>query len=272
MEGKSSKNKHTMHSGPEYQNEYAPFEFIHVDLFGPISVPVADMARYMISFIDECTRYKWVFPLVEKDSRSITEKFQELVMFIKTQFDTKVLCFQMDQGSEFMNKKIKRFFCKNQIDSRYTTVDDSQSTERINRVLFNDCLTFLNSVNLPEDLWFYAVKFVTVIRNSLLSSIGDSPRIKAALIGSDASTLLRFGQKVIVNQPKTDSKLHAGGVVGYALCPSSTSFGYLIYVPESAERVIDTEYYEVIGANAPLKETIIDPLIKQAESRIGQRY
>lgn len=57
------------------------------------------------------------------------------------------------------------------------------------------------------------------------------------------------------------------GMKGYALCPSSTSFGYLVYVPDSEPCVIDTRHYRVIGDNVELKETVIDPLIDEAENR-----
>ena len=271
MMGKSTKGRHLMNSRLKYQKEYKPFQFIHTDLFGPVQVTAVNVPRYLLAFTDECTRYKWVFPLREKDSQSITARFSELVRFIETQLETKVLCFQMDQGTEFTNKTITQFFHDNGIITRFTTVGDSRSNgvaERTNLLLLNDCRTLLTSVKLPDDLWFYAVKFATLMRNSIVTtSTKESPRAKAGLTGLDISTVLPFGQPVIVNKPKTSSKLHSRGWKGYALCPSSVSFGYLIYVPGAPQDIIDTRHYRAIRDGVEPKETIIDSVIDHAEER-----
>lgn len=271
MMGKSTKGRHLMNSRLKYQKEYKPFQFIHTDLFGPVQVTAVNVPRYLLAFTDECTRYKWVFPLREKDSQSITARFSELVRFIETQLETKVLCFQMDQGTEFTNRTITQFFHDNGIITRFTTVGDSRSNgvaERTNLLLLNDCRTLLTSVKLPDDLWFYAIKFATLMRNSIVtSSTKESPRAKAGLTGLDISTVLPFGQPVIVNKPKTSSKLHSRGWKGYALCPSSVSFGYIIYVPGASPDIIDTRHYRAIRNGLEPKETIIDSVIDHAEER-----
>lgn len=271
MMGKSTKGRHVLHSRLKYQKEYQPFEFFHTDLFGPVKISAVNTARYLLAFTDECTRFKWVFPLRDKDSKSITARFVELVKFVEKQFKTGVLCFQMDQGTEFTNQTIRQFFNENGIITRYTTVGDSRSNgvaERTNLLLLNDCRTLLQSVNLPIDLWFYAVQFATIMRNSIVSStIGDSPRAKAGLTGLDVSTILPFGQPVIINKPKTASKIHSRGIKGYALCPSPHSFGYLIYVPGSDPPVIDTRHYKAIKWDMELQETVLDPIIDQAANR-----
>ena len=271
MMGKSTKGRHVLHSRLKYQKEYQPFEFFHTDLFGPVKISAVNTARYLLAFTDECTRFKWVFPLRDKDSKSITARFVELVKFVEKQFKARVLCFQMDQGSEFTNQTIRQFFNENGIITRYTTVGDSRSNgvaERTNLLLLNDCRTLLQSVNLPIDLWFYAVQFATIMRNSIVSSsIGDSPRAKAGLTGLDVSTILPFGQPVIINKPKVASKIHSRGIKGYALCPSPHSFGYLIYVPGSDPPVIDTRHYKAIRWDMELQETVLDPIIDHAENR-----
>lgn len=269
--GKSTKGRHVLHSRLKYQKEYQPFEFFHTDLFGPVKISAVNTARYLLAFTDESTRFKWVFPLRDKDSKSITARFIELVKFVEKQFKTGVLCFQVDQGTEFTNQTIRQFFNENGIITRYTTVGDSRSNgvaERTNLLLLNDCRTLLQSVNLPIDLWFYAVQFATIMRNSIVSSsIGDSTRAKAGLTGLDVSTILPFGQPVIINKPKVASKIHSRGIKGSALCPSPHSFGYLIYVPGSDPPVIDTRHYKAIKGDMELQETVLDPIINQAENR-----
>lgn len=41
-----------------YQLEYQPFEFTLTGLVGPVKIPAVTMARYLLAFTDECTRFK----------------------------------------------------------------------------------------------------------------------------------------------------------------------------------------------------------------------
>lgn len=106
------------------------------------------------------------------------------------------------------------------------------------------------------------------MRNSIVTtSTKESPRAKAGLTGLDNSTVPPFGQPVIVNKPKTSSKLNSRRWKGYALCPSSVSFGYLIYVPGAPQDIFDTRHYRAIRNDVEPKETVIDPVIDYAEER-----
>lgn len=141
--------------------------------------------------------------------------------------------------------------------------------ERLNSTLLNDCRTLLRSSGLSLHLRFHAVQFSTLMRNSLITSTtGTSSRAKAGLAGLDVSTILPFGQRVMVNLTPTN-KLQPRGLVGFALNPSTESHGYLIYIP-SKHRVVDTSSYVVIRGE-PLErdnpDVLIDPLIEQLEAR-----
>ena len=39
----------------------APLELIHADLWGPAPLPYLHGYRYYISFVDDCSRYCWIF-------------------------------------------------------------------------------------------------------------------------------------------------------------------------------------------------------------------
>ncbi|EDO16464.1 Tkp1 protein [Vanderwaltozyma polyspora DSM 70294] len=197
LKGKSTQHKHYVGSCVKYQREYNTFEFLHTDLFAPVPNMPTSSPTYFISFTDERSKFRWDFPLRSKDAAIVTTVFRNIVAFISTQFDTKVLGFQMDRGSEFSNAEIRHFFRENGIQSCYTSVGDSRAhgvAERLNRPFLDDCRTLLESSGLSSHLWFYSVEFANLIQNALLNTkYKTSARARAGLAGLDASTILPFG-------------------------------------------------------------------------------
>ncbi|CCD25836.2 integrase catalytic domain-containing protein NDAI_0G00600 [Naumovozyma dairenensis CBS 421] len=246
LTGKLTKHKHIVGSR---LNIKSPMSYIHTDLFGPVSGVDITSPKYFISFTDENTRFRWVFPLKKKDADHILPIFQQLVNYIKTQFKVRVLTFHMDRGSEYTSTMVRDYFKDKGIIPIYTTVGDSSSNgiaERANLTFLNDCRTLLSSSNLPASLWFYAVDFATLRRNAFInSSTNSSARAKAGLAGLDARTILPFGQEVMIHDYTQTSKLKSRGITGFALTPSKESHGYLIFVP-ALRKVIDTSNYVIV--------------------------
>ncbi|CCF56958.1 hypothetical protein KAFR_0B06620 [Kazachstania africana CBS 2517] len=279
LAGKMRRHKHTVGSRLKYQQFFEPFQYIHTDLFGPMSDVSATTPTYFISFVDENTRFRWVYPLRSKSAEHILLVFRKLVNFIRTQFSTKVKAFQMDRGSEYRNELLDDFFIDKGIKSIYNTAADSASNgvaERTNLLFLNDCRTLLKATNLPNNMWYHAVEFATLIRNTMInSSINDSPRAKAGLEGLDIKTILPFGQEVVVHNHDTDSKLKPRGDLGFALCPSKESFGYLIYVP-SKHKVIDTTNYAIVKYSAaPVNNqvaTVFDSLLSDYNEFVSESH
>lgn len=268
MKGKSTRHKHIIGSRIKYQKEYAPFEYIHTDVFGPMSHLPVGTPSYFISFTDESTRFRWVFPLYSKDSQNVTRIFSKFINMVSNQFKTNILSFQMDRGSEFTNDQITKLLEDKGINPIYTTAGDSRANgvaERFNLTFLNDCRTLLQATNLPNSTWFYAVQFATLMRNAFFnSSIKTSSRAKAGLAGLDVSTILPFGQEVIIHKGSTTSKLSPRGDDGLALCPSTVSHGYLIY-NTITKKVVDTSNYSIVKSSPSKgttpKSTVFDTLI-----------
>ena len=59
-----------------------PFATIHTDLWGHASCISMDGYRYYTIFVDECTRFCWLFPLVNKSDLFST--FVALYSFLVT--------------------------------------------------------------------------------------------------------------------------------------------------------------------------------------------
>ena len=68
------------------------------------------------------------------------------------------------------------------------------------------------AAKVPQHLWYYEVQYATLMRNSIYNNSRKvSPGPKVGLFGLDASSILPFGQQVILHLPKTSSKLHITG-------------------------------------------------------------
>ena len=264
MKGKTRKHPHIVGHRTKYQKDYAPFEYIHSDIFGPLPNLPSSAPKYFISFIDENTRFRWVYPLRSKDSATVTPMFYNFIKMIKTQFNVRIKCFQLDRGSEYTNDVVRSIFSKAGIIPSYTSTADSAShgiAESSNLTFLNDCRTLLASSGLPDKLWFEAVAFATLLRNSIINSTTKmSPRGKAGLCGIDASTILPFGHRVVIFKHKTISKLDERGVEGIALRPSDESHGYRIYIP-STHSIIDTANYGTYKFTEPATPSTSDTSI-----------
>lgn len=78
-----------------------PFELVHADVWGPSPIVSSTGFRYYLLFVDDFTRYSWIYPFkFQSEVASIVMQFHKLV---EQQFDTKVRIFQSDWGGEFRN-------------------------------------------------------------------------------------------------------------------------------------------------------------------------
>ena len=262
----------------QYQKVYQPFEYIHFDVFGPVPVN-KPYPHSFVAFTDEATRFRWVFPLTDKSADTMLHIITSLIHMIQRQFKANVLCFQCDHGREYDNKLIQNYLQEKGIQCIFNSVADSASngvSERANLTLLNDCRTLLTSSALPEYIWFYAIQFSTIIRNTVFNSvIQNSPRAQAGLPGLNVKTILPFGQPVIVHLTKTSSKLHFQGEPGIALTPSDQSYGYLIFIT-SSRKIVDTANYAVVKQNKTIDAateyytSILDPFFNTFNDHVTE--
>ena len=57
--------------------------------------------RYYVSFIDKCTRYTWIFPLMNKDA--VFGVFVQFHAFVVNQFNAHIKILQSDGGGEYIS-------------------------------------------------------------------------------------------------------------------------------------------------------------------------
>jgi hypothetical protein len=90
------------------QRDSSPLDMIHNDLMGPFLHPSINKARFVLIFVDDFSRFTWIYFLRKK-----SEVFQHLKDF-KALFETKskkkIKVLRTDNGGEYVNHEIHNLF------------------------------------------------------------------------------------------------------------------------------------------------------------------
>jgi transposase InsO family protein len=78
---------------------FKPFDIIHSDVWGPAPVQSFYGHRYFVLFVDDFTRFTWVYFL--KNKSDIYQNFHHFEKHIERQFNSKIKAFHSDWGGEF---------------------------------------------------------------------------------------------------------------------------------------------------------------------------
>jgi hypothetical protein len=84
-------------------------EFIHSDVFGPISVPSLGGSMSYVSFIDDFSRKTWIYFLRKKSC--VFDKFKNFKYLVKNQTDKKIKVLRTYNDGELCGKEFDNF-CK----------------------------------------------------------------------------------------------------------------------------------------------------------------
>ncbi|GKC33748.1 retrovirus-related pol polyprotein from transposon TNT 1-94 [Tanacetum coccineum] len=96
------KGKQTKHSKKYATRSSDLLEIIHTDIYGPFDTSSFTREKYYITFIDDFSRYGYVYLLHEK-SQSINA-LEVFVNEVKRQLDRKVKIIRSNRGSEYCRK------------------------------------------------------------------------------------------------------------------------------------------------------------------------
>jgi hypothetical protein len=81
----------------------SPFDLIHSDVWGPFPVATKGEFQYYVSFIDDHTRYCWVYLM--KHRSEFFEIYAAFRALIKPQHSAVIKCFRCDLGGEYTSNK-----------------------------------------------------------------------------------------------------------------------------------------------------------------------
>nr|GEW87100.1 retrovirus-related Pol polyprotein from transposon TNT 1-94 [Tanacetum cinerariifolium] len=143
-----------------------PLYLFHMDLCGPMRVQSINGKRYVLVVVDDYSRYTWVFFLHSKYEAS-----KVIISFIKktqVNLQLQVQRFRTDNGTEFKNKTLAKFFDEVGITQQFSATRTSQQNgvvERRNRTLVEAARTMLTFANLRSFLWAEAIATTCFTQN-----------------------------------------------------------------------------------------------------------
>lgn len=146
----------------------SPFELIHSDLWGPSPVLSAVEYKYFVLFIDDYTRFTWVYLLKRKSE--VSHIFKYYVAMSKNQFDCDIKKLRSDSGGEYMSNDFQAFF-KGILHERSCPGTPQQNgvPERKNRHILDTVRTILLESAVPPTFWDEAIRTSVFLINRQLS-------------------------------------------------------------------------------------------------------
>ena len=75
------------------------FELIHSDIWGLSHVASIGGSRYFVVFIDDYSRYSWIFPM--KSRSEILPIYSNFAKMVETQFSKRIKIFRSNNALEY---------------------------------------------------------------------------------------------------------------------------------------------------------------------------
>lgn len=147
-----------------------PIKIIHSDVWGTAPLLSNLGYSYFLLFIDDFTRFTWIYFL--KNKSQVFSMFQEFESLVSRQFNSKIKNFHSDWGGKY--KKFNTYFKQNGIIHRiacpYTHEHNGISERKISHIV-NNGLTLMAHDNIPLRFWSYAFQTSVQLINYMPSRV-----------------------------------------------------------------------------------------------------
>ena len=137
-EGNLHKSPFPTFNGKRVKREF--LDLIRTDVCGKIAPSSLGGANYFLTFIDEATKYTWVYFL--KTKGEVFTKFKEWKVFVEKQFDRNLKIICSDIGEEYVFNIFEKYLKTEGIKHERTII----KTPEQNEVAGSKNRTFIESV------------------------------------------------------------------------------------------------------------------------------
>ena len=143
-----------------------PLELVHSDLWGPSPVTSHLGHKYYVIFVDDFTRYTWLYPLKLKSD--VLDIFTNFHQRVERQFNLKLQNFQSDWGGEFqaVNKYLIACGINHRLSCPHTPAQNV-TAERKHRHIVETALSLLKQASMPHRFWDEAVSTAAYLINRM---------------------------------------------------------------------------------------------------------
>ncbi|GJR75333.1 retrovirus-related pol polyprotein from transposon TNT 1-94 [Tanacetum coccineum] len=159
--------KLTRSSFKSVKRKTEPLDMIHTDISDFKSLPIKGGNKYFITFIDDCTKYCYVYLLKSKDET--IDKFVLYKTEVENQLGRKIKVVRSDRGGEYVSP-FAELCAKHGIRHEFTAPYSPQQNgiaERKNSTLKEMVNAMLISSGLSQDTWGEAILTATYLLNKI---------------------------------------------------------------------------------------------------------
>ena len=143
-----------------------PLGLVHSDVCGKMSTQSLSGAEYFLTFIDDKTRYVWVYVL--KHKHEVFERFLEWKAMVEKSTGQKLRTLRTDNGGEYTSDRFENYLKTEGIRHELTvakTPEQNGVAERMNRTLVEAVRAMLADAGLPKKFWAEALSTAVYLRN-----------------------------------------------------------------------------------------------------------
>jgi hypothetical protein len=143
-------------------------QLVHSDLCGPLPIPSLTESNYILIFIDDYSRYSWLYFLKTKDET--LEAFKHFKRLVENQAQQKLACLRIDRGGEYVSHAFNSFCATEGVQRQFIAAGTPQQNgiaERKNRHLLETVRMLLFDAKLPSYLWEEAARTANYLTNRM---------------------------------------------------------------------------------------------------------
>ena len=206
---------------------------VHSDVCGKMDTESLSGAQYFLTFIDDKSRYTWVYILKRKDE--VFSRFCEWKAMVEKSTGEKVMVLRTDNGGEYTSTEFITYLKNEGIRHELTvpkTPEQNGVAERMNRTVVETVRSMLSEAKLPHKFWAEAVSTAVYLRNRSPTNAVDGMTPSELLTGvkPNVKHLKVFGCEAYAHIPKDerrklDSKARKCIFMGYG----TETKGYRLY-------------------------------------------
>jgi len=222
-------------------------ELIHSDLCGPFPIPSYGNSLYYVSFVCDATRFCWVRFLGKKSEAA--QAISDFVRELETQEKAIVRRFCTDNGREYINDRLRKFFASKGITHELTppySPESNDVAELLNRTIGEGVRAMMHPME-DRRLWAEAVGTFGYTKNrqphSALS--GRTPYEAFYKAKLTISHLQPLGRKCYRHIPKAKrgpgSKLLPRAQNGLFVGYTNVSHQYRVFIPKEKRTTVSAD-------------------------------
>jgi len=81
---------------------------VHIDVFGPVFIPLMSKFMYYVSFINDFSKNTWNY--FSRNKSKVLDKFNEFKPLVKNQREKKIEVSRTDNDEEFYGNQFEKFY------------------------------------------------------------------------------------------------------------------------------------------------------------------